>query len=401
MPRRPNDRPLRVLVGICGGIAAYKMPDLARALRKKGCEVKTAVTASARSLVGEEALRTVSGNAVYSDTAPSAYDMDHIRLAEWADVLLVCPATANTIAKLAHGIADNLLTTLALSFEGRIIVAPAMNSAMWRKAATRENVAVLDGRGIDVLPVDDGALACGTSGPGRMLPVDAIVQRVLAGRVPALLSNGRVLIASGPTVEPIDPVRVITNRSSGKMGAALAAEAAAMGAKVTVVTGPGSAPLPAGVECIPVTTAREMAAALDKNFDRAHIVIMAAAISDFKVKKASRSKLKRKESGAATLDLEANPDILAGLGKKKRGRFLVGFALEDRADTRRAREKMRAKKCDMMVMNTVRASLGTDTSAVTILTPEGAPAKIRTMDKRAIAREILTRVARASGAKHA
>ncbi|MDO5576579.1 MAG: bifunctional phosphopantothenoylcysteine decarboxylase/phosphopantothenate--cysteine ligase CoaBC, partial [Fibrobacter sp.] len=227
--------PLRVVIGISGGIAAYKIPQLIRLLTKQNVEVKTVITPSAEKLVGEEAVRTVSSNPVYGDKV-SFFDMDHIRLADWADLYLICPATANTIAKITHGIADNLLTTLALSIpETKIAVVPAMNTVMWQNSATQANIKQLKSRGVFVFPVDSGELACGSSGLGRMIAVEDIAEWVAAfSRKTGVLSGKTVLISSGPTEEPIDPVRVITNRSTGKMGAALAREALALGANVIV-----------------------------------------------------------------------------------------------------------------------------------------------------------------------
>ncbi len=399
MARQKKKDPLRILVGISGGIAAYKLPQLVRELRKRGCETKVVLTGSARPLVGEEALRTVSGNPVFSDTAPTAYDMDHIRLAQWASVMLICPATANTIAKIAHGIADNLLTTLALAFDGPVVVAPAMNSAMWKKEVTRRNVSALAARGMQVLPVEDGELACGDSGPGRMLNIESIVDSVLSAGQPKILAGTRVLIGSGPTAEPIDSVRLITNRSSGKMGSALAREALAMGAKVTVVTGPSAAPVPGGAHCIRVTTSEEMMSALEKCFDSADVCIMAAAVSDFRPAKPSPTKLGRKQTRRMSLALAPTADILGELGRRKKNRFVVGFALEDSRDVERAARKMRDKNCDMMVLNQVASALGTDSSSATILRPKEKPQRLPTMTKQSLAREILTRVGAALGKK--
>jgi len=388
-----------VCIAVSGGIAAYKVPALVRTLKKQGCDTKVVLTRAAQPLVGEEALRTLSGHPVYTDSAPSSYDMDHIRLAQWADIMLVCPATANTIAKLAHGIADNLLTTLALAFEGPILLAPAMNSAMWRNVATQENIAVLSGRGIRVLPVEQGELACGSEGPGRMLAVEAIVEYVMAADRPQLLKGTHILIASGPTAEPLDPVRVITNRSSGKMGCALASEAIAMGASVTMVSGPSMVPPPPAATAIAVDTTAEMAAALSEQFDRCDVCIMAAAVADFKPRTASARKLKRSKS-ALTIELVPNPDILVQLAAQKRHQYVVGFALEDTPDTAAALKKMRDKKCDMMVLNTIGEALGCDTTAITILRPHEKPERLATMNKRDAAREILIRIAAAAGKKN-
>jgi phosphopantothenoylcysteine decarboxylase / phosphopantothenate---cysteine ligase len=385
--------PKRIVLGVSAGIAAYKTPDLVRLLRKQDIEVRVALTPAAAALVGEEALRTVSGGPVYRDGAPAVYDMDHIRLAEWADWMLVCPATANTIAKLAHGIADNLLTTLALCFERRLALVPAMNSAMWAHAATQRNVETIKARGDLVLPVAEGELACGTWGAGRMIPLDTIVEYVAGLGQPPVLSGKRILIASGPTEEPLDPVRVITNRSSGRMGAALAAVARTMGAEVTVVSGPAVVALPWGVKRIDVRTAAEMQAALNAEFGSCDACIMAAAVSDYRPVKVESAKMKRVEGGEVSIRLAPNPDILAGLGAAKDKQVLVGFSLESPGDSARAAEKMARKKCDLMVLNYVDSSLGLATAEATILYTDREPEPLAAMDKAALARCILTRIA--------
>ena len=360
---------MRVLVGITGGIAAYKVPQLVRMLKKNGADVKTVCTPNALRFVGDETLRTVSGHPVYRDGA-SLQDVEHIRLAEWADLFLICPATANTIAKIAHGIADNLLSTLALSIPlHKLVIVPAMNTVMWENAATQENIRLLKRRGARVLPVGEGELACGATGAGRMIEVDKIMEIIFATTGPdALILKGKkILISSGPTEEPLDPVRVITNRSSGKMGAALAKAALRYGAEVTVVSGPAKVPLPSGARVVRVRTAAEMREAMLAEFEAVDICIMAAAVSDFRPIKAGVSKIKREEGKPFTLSLEPNADILAELGAKKGERFLVGFALETEDGEARAREKMLQKGCSMMVLNKAEESLSLDSTRITVL----------------------------------
>lgn len=385
--------PLRIVLGVTSGIAAYKMPELVRLLRKQGAEVRAVLSERATSLVGVEALRTVTGSPVYLDGAPPVHDMDHIRLAEWGDWLVVCPATANTIAKMANGVADNLLTTLALCFEHRTMVAPAMNTAMWEHQATQHNCAVLTERGVRVLPVDEGELACGTTGAGRLLPLDTIASRIMALRTSALLSGVRVLIGSGPTEEPIDAVRVITNKSSGRMGAALAEAALAMGADVTVVSGPSLVPPPAGVRRIDVRTAGEMQAAMEAEFVNCQVCIMAAAVSDFRPTKPAEGKLAREQAGALTLELAPNPDILQGLCGKRVDQVVVGFSLETDGGVERASAKMERKGCDLMVLNAVESSLGLATTQATVLYRDRAPEPLPAQTKSELARHILTSVA--------
>ncbi len=389
--------PQRILIGITGGIAAYKIPLLVRSLKSEGLEVKTAITRAAQPLVGEGALRTVSGNPVYGDETPSLYDMDHIRLGEWADCMLICPATANTIAKIANGIADNLITTSALSFRGPLLIAPAMNTAMWENRATQSNISNLRERGIQVLPVGTGALACGDAGAGRMISIESIVEYVLGANLPKPLNGKRVLISSGPTTERIDPVRVLTNRSSGKMGAALARAAILLGADVSVVSGPALAVLPEEADVEYVETASEMGNSLRRRFSDADICILAAAVSDYRPARVSSEKLDRRIDDTLSLKLTANEDIAAALGAVKENRFLIGFALETNENIQRAKDKMRKKNCDMMVLNTVDTSLATDNSTIAILTPDGNARRFESMDKRRIAREILLYAARRAG----
>jgi phosphopantothenoylcysteine decarboxylase/phosphopantothenate--cysteine ligase len=380
----------RIVIGISGGIAAYKIPQLIRLLKVNGVETKTVLTPSALPLVGEDALRTVSANQVYRDGVVN-YDMDHIRLAEWGQKLLVCPATANTIAKIAHGIADNLLTTLALSFkESQIIVAPAMNTVMWESKATQENISTLKRRGITVLPVGFGKLACDVTGAGRMLEPEEVVSYVLASsKSDDTLKGKRILISSGPTEEPIDPVRVITNKSSGKMGVALAREALIKGAAVTVVSGPTKAVFPSSVCVRNVTTAQQMHDVLHEEFANADVCIMAAAVSDYRVVNYSESKIKRNESGTVTLELCPNPDIAATLGAIKGKRILVGFALESSDDESVALVKMNKKGCDFIVFNRADKALGLDSTSIVILGSNGFRKAIDCADKSVAAQAVL------------
>ncbi|MCL2690014.1 MAG: bifunctional phosphopantothenoylcysteine decarboxylase/phosphopantothenate--cysteine ligase CoaBC [Chitinispirillia bacterium] len=390
----------KILIGISGGIGAYKIPLLVRLLRKKKCEVKVVLTPAACPLVGAEALAALSGSPVYLDEQ-SNYDMDHIRLAEWADIFVIAPATANTIAKIAAGIGDNLLTTLALSIpEEKIMTAPAMNTVMWESKATQANILSLNARGISVLNVGCGELACGTSGPGRMLEVDEIAEHIFTRLgVCDLLKGKRVLISSGPTEEPIDPVRVITNKSSGKMGAALAEAALLMGAQnVTVVSGPAAHPLPVRAEVIHVKSALEMRDALAEKFGSSDICIMAAAVSDYRPVSFSKEKLHRCEDEKLTLELVPNPDILAELGASKSNQYVAGFSLESGDDVSRAESKMRRKNCDMMIFNKADDTLGKDSTAFTILFKNGRnPEQFAMMDKSQAAVLILKNIAQSMG----
>jgi len=391
---------LRIVLGISGGIAAYKTPSLVRLFQKGGFEVKVVLTTAARSLVSDLTLHTVSGNPVYFDGPLGDWDMEHIALAQWADFLLICPATANTIAKIAHGIADNLLTSLALSFEKRIVIAPAMNTAMWENSATKENIKTLITRGTHVLPVGEGELACGDIGSGRLIELETIVDFIASLKTPKYFAHKKVLISLGPTCEPIDPVRVITNRSSGKMGAALARAAWLAGAQVTVVSGPTSVALPFAVKVVRVKTALEMLAAMEGEFAQTDICILAAAVGDFRPANVHVEKINRHENAVLNLELLANPDIAAMLGAQKRGTFLVGFSLETGGDDARPLEKMKKKNCDMMIVNLADVALESDKSAARILYADRPPENAKLQDKSLLAELIIKRIALSMGLTH-
>jgi len=364
-----------ILIGVSGGISAYKIPLLVRALKKRGHQVKVILTDCAKKLVGEEALRTLTGFTVYSDDSGD-YDMNHIRLEEWADLFVLAPATANSIAKMAHGIADNLLSTTFLSLTCPIIVVPAMNTAMWNNAATQANVKILKERKIIVLPVAVGELACGTAGAGRMIDIDDIAEYVTLALqktdLQGKLAQKTVCIASGPTSEPIDAVRYITNSSSGKMGAALARAAIFSGARVVAVSGPASVKMPEGIELINVNTASQMHAAMMKNLPQSDILIMAAAVSDFRVENVANEKISRENNARHTINLVENPDIAKEIGEKKTdGQKLVVFSLETDGDIERAVQKMKRKNADLCVFNSAENAVGKDASKITIIRKDG------------------------------
>jgi phosphopantothenoylcysteine decarboxylase/phosphopantothenate--cysteine ligase len=387
-----------VLLGVSGGIAAYKAAVLARALRVAGADVTTVLTGSATRFVGADTFAGLTGRPAHTSVWERPGTMLHIELARDADVFVIAPATANTIAKLAHGLADDLLSATALEYEGPLVLAPAMHAGMWEAPATKANAATLADRGVRFVGPVAGALARGDEGMGRMSEpedivraVDAIVtapdDRALAGR--------RVLITAGPTHEPIDPVRFIGNRSSGKMGAALAAEALARGARVTVVLGPGAAPPPAGAETVAVETAEEMRAAVWSRRD-ADVIVMAAAIADFRPKRAADHKLK-KEQGLLDLVLEPTPDILAELGGARPPRqVLVGFAAETDDLETAGRRKLERKGCDLVVANEVGrpgTGFGAATNVAAILGVDGEDIAARPWTKDALAAAIWDRVA--------
>jgi phosphopantothenoylcysteine decarboxylase/phosphopantothenate--cysteine ligase len=392
----PLDRPT-VVLGITGGIGAYKACEVARELMRRGCRVKVVMTAAAKRFVTPLTFRTLTGEpvAVTLWDEPEA-GVHHISLADEADVLVIAPCTANVINKLAQGRADDILTTTALATEAPLVIAPAMNTHMWLKDVTQAAVETLRGRGAVFVEPGTGDLACGDVGEGRLATVGEIVEAVMAELVRARdLAGERVLVTAGPTREPIDPVRFIGNRSSGRQGYAIAEEAARRGADVTLVSGPTSLSDPFGVRVVRVETALQMRDAVATAFSDADVVVMTAAVADFRPAEAAASKLK-KAAAPDTLRLERNPDILAGLGERKGDRLLVGFAAETGDVVAHARAKLAEKNLDMVVGNDVsEPGVGFDSTVnrVVFVTAVGEEA-LPVMGKRAVAGELLDRVAR-------
>jgi phosphopantothenoylcysteine decarboxylase / phosphopantothenate---cysteine ligase len=344
-----------VLLGVTGGIAAYKSPDLVRRLRERGAEVQVVMTAGAREFVTPTTFQAVSGRAVRSDLWDAAAEaaMGHIELARWADVVLIAPASADFLARLATGQADDLLATLCLATQAPIAVAPAMNHLMWSNAATRANVATLMQRGVHVLGPAEGEQACGEIGEGRMLEPLELAER-LSGLLPAdgALAGRRVLITAGPTRERIDPVRFISNRSSGKMGFAVAQAAREAGATVVLVAGPVSLPTPAGVERVDVESAADMLAAVLRELPGTDVFIATAAVADYRPARAAPQKIK-KTADTLELSMERTPDVLATVASSAERPFVVGFAAETEAVEQNARTKLMKKNLDMIAANEV------------------------------------------------
>lgn len=385
-----------IVLGVTGCIAAYKSCELLRILQRAGCRVKVVMTDNATRFVGTATMRALSGEPV----AVSLWDepaarVHHISLAEEADVFVVAPATANVLAKLATGRADDLLTTSALATEAPVVVAPAMNVHMWRADATKDNIATLRSRGCIVVEPGVGELACGDVGEGRLAEIQAIADVVLAEAQRSRdLAGVRVLVTAGPTHEPIDPVRYIGNRSSGKTGYAIAEEAARRGAEVTLVSGPTELPSPFGVTCQRVTTALEMQAAVESAYGSADVVVATAAVADFRPAEAASDKLKKSEA-PDTVRLERNPDILAGLGARKNGRLVVGFAAETTDVLEHARTKLIEKQLDLVVANDVSSpdlGFGTESNKVWLVSSDGVE-ECAVMSKRAIAARLWDRLA--------
>ena len=390
----------RVVLGVCGGIAAYKAAYLARALRADGADVTAVLTASATRFVGVETFAGLTGNPVYPSLWDAGGTVVHVDLAHVADVLVIAPATANMLAKLAHGLADDLLSAAALEFRGPVVLAPAMHTGMWSSPATQANVATLAARGVRFVGPVDGALAHGDEGAGRFAEPDDIVEavRAVASDLPATaapLAGRRVVITAGPTHEPIDPVRFVGNRSSGKMGVAIATEALARGASVVLVLGPGTVSPPAGVDVIRVETAEEMRTAVLAHAD-ADAFVMAAAVADFRPKVAADRKLK-KDQGVPDLVFEPTPDILREIAAARRpGQVIVGFAAETDDVEAAGRAKLTDKQLDLLVANAVgrpATGFGADTNDAAILGASGDDTPLRTWTKTELARALWDRVA--------
>ena len=353
-----------VVLGVTGGIAAYKAAELVRLLTERGLAVQVVMTAGARKFVQPLTFAALTGRKVITELFSEADDdstfqssIEHISVAQEADVLLVAPATADVLAKFAHGIADDFLTTMQLAFTGPLIVAPAMNVNMWKHPATQENMAALRKRGVQVVEPGEGALACGMAGPGRLAELSSITATVEEAlgctAAPATnLEDETVLITAGPTKEPLDPVRFLSNRSSGRMGYALAEEGLARGARVILVSGPVELTPPAGCDFVAVTTAEQMYQAVLERLKDATLVIAAAAVADYRPSQAADEKIK-KQPGILSIELEPTPDILAEVGRLKGERFLVGFAAETENVAENARKKLAAKNCDLIVANPV------------------------------------------------
>lgn len=400
-----------IILGVTGGIAAYKCVDLVSRLRKQGANVHVILTKGAQNFVAEAAMREMSGNPVVTSMWQEIqqYDVEHIALANLADIVLVAPATANVIAKTACGMADDMLTTTLLATKASVFFAPAMNTNMYENPITQQNMRALKQRGFHIIEPDAGHLACGTSGVGRMPEPQELVDVLadfLAGKDEAAGIEGalpagldlrglNILVTAAGTREPIDPVRYIGNRSSGKMGYAIAEAARDLGAEVTLVSGPSALVPLAGVNFFKVESAREMRQLVLENFPASQIVIKAAAVADYRVKNVSDHKIKKNDE-ELTLVLEKNPDILKELGQKKQpGQVLVGFAAETRNLIQYAKSKLEKKNLDMIVANDVskpQAGFNVDTNLIKLLQRDGSIEELPLMSKKKLAYIILSRV---------
>ena len=383
-----------LILGVTGSIAAYKAAILLRELTRHGARVTVCLSEHAREFVGPLTFRTLSGRPVLTDLFdPQSEDaVEHVALAERVHAVVVAPATANLLAKAAHGLADDFLSTLLLAARCPVIMAPAMDGGMWDHAAVRANVASLRGRGVTVMEPDAGPLASGLVGKGRMPEPERILTTVVEILAPVRdLAGEHVLVTAGPTREPIDPVRYISNRSSGKMGYRLAAAARRRGAEVTLVSGPTAIAPPAGVTFVPVETAEEMREAVLEHLPRASIVVKAAAVADYRVKAPAVTKMSGKHD--VTLDLAPNPDILHEVAKRSTGAFVVGFAAETHDVAARAKAKLERKGIDLLVANDVsKAGIGfdADDNEVLLIDRWGGERALPKMSKAAVADAILS-----------
>ena len=404
--------PLRITLGVTGGVAAYKAAELVRRLQQDDFSVQVVMTRGAREFVTPLTFAALSGQKVITDlfAGPEANGdanldsaIEHIAVAQRTDLLLVAPATADILAKFAQGIADDFLTTLYLASTAPVVVAPAMNVNMWNHAATQANLDVLRSRGVHVVNPDEGYLACGMTGAGRLAGQEQIVAAVReALRFKRDLEGQTVLITAGPTCEDLDPVRYLTNRSSGKMGYAVAEAAARRGAKTILVSGPTSLEAPNGVQHIDVRTAEQMLRAVNENFEKSTIAIFAAAVADYRPAKSFDQKIKR-EKESLTLSLEPNADILATVAKNKGNRLVVGFAAETERVAENARKKLTAKNADIIVANDVTAEgagFDVDTNVVTLFSRDGRDLALPRMSKTEVAQRILDEVIRLRSVLH-
>jgi phosphopantothenoylcysteine decarboxylase/phosphopantothenate--cysteine ligase len=394
-----------ILLGVSGGIAAYKVPELVRALRRAGHAVRCAMTRESAEFVSPLVLQTLTGEPVRRDLFDPSEEgqIDHIALADWAELMLVAPATANVLAKLAHGLADDPVTTIALATRAPLLVAPAMNVHMWSHPATRSNIECLRERGARLVGPERGELACGWEGEGRMAEPEDIASAAGLALGSRSMAEDTVVVTAGGTRERVDAVRFLGNRSSGKMGFAVAAEAARRGAAVVLVAGPSHLDTPAGVRRIDVQSAQQMRDAVLAELDRATVVVKAAAVADFRPVNPQDRKIKKEDlapDAGVTLELERTPDILAEVCAQKGTRVVVGFAAESHDVHEAARRKIARKGCDLIVANDVsdvRSGFDVDTNTVSFVWPGGEIEELSPLPKSEVASQLLDRVEKLRG----
>jgi phosphopantothenoylcysteine decarboxylase / phosphopantothenate---cysteine ligase len=400
---RSFERPMKIALGVTGGVAAYKAAELVRRLQQEKLDIQVVMTRGAREFIAPLTFAAITGKKVLTEmfgaeeSGPANVEsaIEHIAVAQRIDLLLVAPATADALGKFAHGIAEDFLSTLYLATKAPVVVAPAMNVNMWEHPATQANLATLRARGVHVVDPDEGYLACGMTGAGRLAATETIAQKVFD--VLGLrhdLAGKTILVTAGPTREALDPIRFLTNRSSGRMGYAVAEAAVRRGAKVILVSGPTELKIPEGVDWMPVNTAEEMGNAVVERAAQANVVVMAAAVADYRPATAHASKLKRGDQ-ALTLQLEPTPDILAQLGREKGSRTLIGFAAETDHLAENARAKLARKGVDMIVANDVTqegAGFDGDTNIVTLFLRDGRAISLPKMSKLEVANRILDQI---------
>lgn len=385
-----------IVLGVTGGIAAYKSVELLRQLQREGARVRVIMTRNAAAFVGPLTFEALSGHSVYMDVVETnvSGEIRHISWADKADAVIVAPATANSIGKIANGIADDALSTFIMAVRTPVLICPAMNSNMYESRAVQRNLDCLEADGFHVLEPGSGELACGVTGPGRLPDPPFIVDRLKKILSPSDLKGKRVLVSAGPTIEPIDPVRYISNHSSGKMGYEIARAAEYRGAQVKMVTGKTSLAVPYNVKAINVLTAAQMYDSMIDNMNDADIIIKVAAVADYRVKDVAEHKIK-KTSDDMVINLEKNPDILKAIGEKKKNQFLVGFAAETRDLRENALAKLKSKNLDMIVGNVVSeegSGFGSDTNRVTLFYSDGNIDQLPVMGKDAVANALLDRI---------
>ncbi len=386
----------KIILGVTGGIAVYKAAELVRELVRSGAEVFVVMTRSAQAFITPLTFQTLSGNKVTTElfSLIEESEIGHIALADRAELLVIAPATANIIGKIAGGIADDMLTTIVMATKAPVLLAPAMNVHMWENPICQENIQKLRGRGFHFIDPEAGELACGYEGKGRLAEIPAIVEEIRSILSPKDLSGETILVTAGPTEEPIDPVRFLSNRSSGKMGFAVARAARLRGARVILVSGPSALPAPSGVKFIAVRTAAEMREAVLGSLPGVSVLVMAAAVSDYRPKATSPEKIKKSQA-ELTLPLELNPDILREAGQRKEKRLLIGFAAETESLLANARKKLAEKNLDLIVANDVSlpgAGFAVDTNMVKLIDRSGKIEELPLMDKEDLADRVLDRV---------
>lgn len=387
-----------ILLGVTGGIAAYKSAALVSKLRKTGANVKVIMTSSACEFISPLTFQTLSNNIVHTEMFNQLYNMDveHISLAKWADVFVIAPASANTIAKMANGIADNMLTTVFLASRSKVLVAPAMNTFMLNNEATIKNLKTLEDRGIYILDTQSDVLACGDEGSGKMLEPEDILFEIESALTEKDLIGKKIVITSGPTVEKIDPVRYLSNYSSGKMGYSLAKEAVKRGANVTLISGPTSLDIPNVNKFIRIESTLDMFDAVESEFENADVVIKAAAPADYRPAKVSDEKIKKDaKEDLESIELVHNPDIAKHFGNIKQKQLIIGFAAESQNEIEYGKGKLKKKNLDMIVVNNIKqkgAGFKSDTNIASIIDRDGNVDSLSIMSKECLAEEILNRI---------